>query len=299
MHALSVGLSLERFETCLRKEGSVLSSELSAEWVAEAERILARLRDVQAASITTDGDQIREVHIVAESTRAPKQIVRDVETALKAFLKRSIDHRIISVALQAPDPDAPVAAPIPAKAPPLLAAPPIVQPVVPASVVPPVSVAAAAKNQVSTAPVPGPVETARVRFVNANLFVSGLRTQAEVELSWQGTTRVGNATGASARDNAHRLLASATLSALAPFLGPEMTLSAHDVEVVRMGRQDTVVVAVKLLAQRSEKTLVGACTVEQDLTQSVVYATLAAVNRVLGGLRVAEPVEYELRPASA
>lgn len=283
------------------KEGSVLSSELSAEWVAEAERILARLRDVQAASITTDGDQIREVHIVAVSTRAPKQIVRDVETALKAFLKRSIDHRMISVALQAPDPPEaatpeatvfrPAAAPAVAPA----AAP--AASVAPAAVPKPVAVSAT--SAVSSAPVSGASETARVRFVNANLFVSGLRTQAEVELSWQGTTRVGNATGASARDNAHRLLASATLSALAPFLGTDVTLSAHDVEIVRMGRQDTVVVAVKLLAQRSEKTLVGACTVEQDLTQSVVYATLAAVNRVLGGLRVAEPVEYELRPTSA
>ncbi len=263
--------------------------------MAEAERILARLRDVQAASITTDGDQIREVHIVAVSTRAPKQIVRDVETALKAFLKRSIDHRMISVALQAPDPEvesaAPVA-PVAPKAAPVIAA-------APAQVFAPPPVSSAEPKAVSAAPVPRAADTARIRFVNANLFVSGLRTQAEVELSWQGTTRVGNATGASARDSAHRLLASATLSALAPFLGPDVTLSAHDVEIVRMGRQDTVVVAVKLLAQRSEKTLVGACTVEQDLTQSVVYATLAAVNRVLGGLRVAEPVEYELRPTSA
>jgi hypothetical protein len=125
-----------------------------------------------------------------------------------------------------------------------------------------------------------------------------LRTQAEVELSWQGTTRVGNATGASARDNANRLLSGATLAALAPFLGPDVTLAPHDVEFVRLGRQEVVVVSVKLLAQRSEKTLVGACTVEQDMAQSVVYATLAAVNRVLAGLRTVEPVEYELRPAS-
>jgi hypothetical protein len=144
-----------------------------------------------------------------------------------------------------------------------------------------------------------PTEAARVRFVNANLFVSGLRTQAEVELSWQGATRVGNATGASARDNAFRLLSSATLSALAPFLGPDVSLAPHDVEFVRLGRQEAVVVAVKLLAQRSEKTLVGSCTVEQDVAQSVVYATLAAVNRVLGGLRTVEAVEYELRPTSA
>jgi len=67
---------------------------------------------------------------------------------------------------------------------------------------------------------------------------------------------------------------------------------------VRLGRQEVVIVTVKLLAQRSEKTLVGACTVEQDVAQSVVYATLAAVNRVLGGLRPQERVEYELRPTT-
>lgn len=266
--------------------------------MAEAERVLCRLRDVTAASITTDGDEIKEIHVVAESTRTPKNIVRDVETALKAFLKRTIDHRMISVALQSPetaDAAAPVAA---APAGPRPSAPPVV----PVAAPPPPRPSYAAPP--APQPMPPPMSSppaapgARVRFVNANLFVSGLRTQAEVELSWQGTTRVGNATGASARDNAFRLLSSATLSALAPFLGPDISLAPHDVEFVRLGRQEAVVVAVKLLAQRSEKTLVGCCTVEQDVAQSVVYATLAAVNRVLGGLKVVEDVEYELRPTS-
>jgi len=31
----------------------------------------------------------------------------------------------------------------------------------------------------------------------------------------------------------------------------------------------------------------------------VVYATLSALNRVLGRLRFREPVEYELRPTTA
>jgi hypothetical protein len=258
--------------------------------VAEAERVLCRLRDVTAASITTDGDEIKEIHVVAESVRTPKNIVRDVETALKAFLKRSIDHRMISVAMVPPMPvegekpaAGPVAQPVTRPAPPSQPPPP--PPPAPAPLPPLVAPQVAATG-------------ARVRFVNANLFVSGLRTQAEVELSWQGTTRVGNATGASARDNAFRLLSSATLSALAPFLGPDISLAPHDVEFVRLGRQESVVVAVKLLGQRSEKTLVGCCTVEQDVAQSVVYATLAAVNRVLGGLKTVEDVEYELRPTS-
>jgi hypothetical protein len=269
---------------------------LSADWVAAAEHAIRQLRDVQAAHITTDGDLIKEIHVVAASTRQPKQIVRDVETTLKAVLRRAVDHRIISVALTTPDASA---APAPA---------------------PPDKGGEGDKRGASEQQgVPGPSERehaeekhrrqlgepramdsgpGRVRFGTANLFVSGLRTQAQVELVWQGVTRVGNATGASARDNAYRLLSSATLNALLPYLGEEVTLAPHEVEIVRLGRQEIVVVTVKLLAQRAERTLVGSCTVEQDVAQSVVYATLAAVNRVLGGLRSREPEEYELRPTS-
>ena len=261
--------------------------------MAEAERILRQLRDVQAASITTDGDTIREIHIVAVSTRPPKQIVRDVETTLKAFLKRAIDHRMISVALQdSVPPGRPEVSPPPPGNGTLR--PPADRVTPPAASPPPSFTPGTATEQ---AP-PSRESGNRVRFVSANLFVSGLKTTAQVELSWQGMTRLGSATGASARDQAHRLLSSATLNALVPYLGEDVTLAPHEVEFVRLGRQEVVVVTVKLLGQRSEKTLVGSCTVEQDVAQSVVYATLAAVNRVLGGLRSREPVEYELRPTS-
>jgi hypothetical protein len=277
------------------KEGATLSSELSAPWVAEAEELLLRLRDVIVATITTDGDEIREIHIVAASTRSPKQIVRDVETTLKAFLRRSIDHRKISVAIQEPLPAPPAPAPKPAASPPPAPAP---KPRRPVDAEPTDRLDLRDLGPSPLRPEPAARAAGRVRFVTANLFVSGLRTQAQVELSWQGTTRLGSATGASARDNAHRLVAGATLQALVPYLGDDVTLAPHEVEFVRLGRHEVAIVTVKLLAQRSEKTLVGACTVEQDVAQSVVYATLAAVNRVLGGLRAKEGVEYELRPTS-
>ena len=255
-------------------------------------------KDVIAASITTEGDEVREIHVVAVSTRTPKQIVRDVETTLKAFLKRPIDHRMISVALQEPQSVAPAKGP--AEKPPgngATHAPARVAPPTPKT--PPPAPPPAPAPSVGWEPAPVPREgNVRVRFVSANLFVSGLKTTAQVELSWQGMTRLGSATGASARDNAARLLSAATLNALVPYLGDDVTLAPHEVEFVRLGRQEVVLVTVKLLGQRSEKTLVGSCTVEQDMAQSVVYATLAAVNRVLGGLRSREPVEYELRPTS-
>jgi hypothetical protein len=62
--------------------------------------------------------------------------------------------------------------------------------------------------------------------------------------------------------------------------------------------EETVLVMVKLYKERSEKTLTGSAVVAQSLQQSVVYATLDALNRVLGRLQFREPIEYEVRPLS-
>jgi hypothetical protein len=219
--------------------------------------------------------------------------VRDVESALHAYLNKRIDHRVISVVLEREDEP-----PAKANAAPLRAAPSVPKEprAMPREAVAPEAVAERPAERRTPA---AARSRDRVRFVSANLYVSGLRTQAQVELAWQGMTRAGSATGASTRDNAARLVASATLHALQPFLGEERALAVDEVVRLRLGRRGVVVVTVKLLEGRTERLLTGSCTVEQDLPQSVVYATLAAVNRVLGGMTLREPVEYELRPASA
>ncbi len=154
------------------------------------------------------------------------------------------------------------------------------------------------------APAPGPepeFETAgaeRIRFGSVNLFVSGPRTQAQVELRWKGLARMGGASGWSTRDGAHRLVAQATLAAVQEFLDGEVAFSHPEVEFVRVGRRRMALVALSLLAHRQEKTLVGSCAVEQDAQQAVVLATLAALNRIVGGLPTRVPTEYVLRPTS-
>jgi len=283
------------------EEGSTLSVESGRrDWAAQAEAALTRLRDIEYATITTDGEQIQEVHVVARTTRKPKQIARDVESALNAYLKRRIDHRVISVVVERED-----AAPTnasPAKA----AARPAVEalPPAPERAREPVSSEAPSMRESFERAAPRvraaePAATGtRVRFASANVYVAGLRTQAQVELQWRGMLRLGSATGPSTRENAERLVASATLNALQPFLGEERTLAVQDVARLRVGRQTVYVVSVKLLEHRNEKVLTGSCTLEQDVPQTVVFATLAAVNRILGGLPAQEPVEYELRPTS-
>lgn len=239
---------------------------------SKAEAAIRRLREIEGVSVHADGDAIREVHVLTSSERPAKNIVRDVQTVLKTRLGVTIDHRVVSVAQANPGSGAEFAS----------------EPEIAASSAPAPAPAAA----------PEPVREERIRFESVNLFVSGPRTQAQVELRWKGLPRIGSASGWSARDESHRLVAQATATAAQEFLADPMAIGVQGVEFVEMGRHRTVVVMLSLLANRQEKVVTGSCVIEQDTPQAVVLATLAALNRVLGGLRVKEPTEYVLRPTT-
>ena len=269
----------------------------AASWAAQAEAAIKALRDVEGVSIQTEADEVREIHVLTRSKRPAKQIVRDVQTVLLARFDRSIDYRVVSVAftrgetavVDGPVIEAPMANPsreaAPTPAPTPVAAP--AQAPVPAR-----EKLAAVEPEFESA------GAERIRFGSVNLFVSGPRTQAQVELRWKGLARMGGASGWSTRDGAHRLVAQATLAAVQEFLDGEVAFGQPEVEFVRMGRRRMAVVALSLLAHRQEKLLVGSCAVEQDVQQAVVLATLAAMNRIMGGLPTRVPTEYVLRPTS-
>jgi hypothetical protein len=246
-----------------------------------AETAIRRLRDVDAVRVRADQGEIVEIHVVSRSTRSPKLIVRDVQAVLRTDLDLAIDHRIVSVALarsagpsgaperetlagSAGDPEIhePQRDPKPARA----------------------GGAAAVDD--------------RIRFENVNLLVHGQRTQAQVELRWKGLPRIGNASGWSARDDAQRLVAQATTMAVQEFLADPVALNVRDVGFLEVGGKRVAVVVMALLAHRHEKVLSGSCTVEQDAPQAVVLATLAALNRLVAGMRAKEPTEYVLRAES-
>lgn len=228
---------------------------------------------MDGASVQSEGEEIREIHVLTRSKRPAKQIVRDVQTVLLTRFNRTIDYRVVSVAYARPEPGAE-----------------------------PVEATARAAASRSALEQDDPeFETAgveRIRFGSVNLFVSGPRAQAQVELRWKGIARMGGASGWSTRDGAHRLVAQATVAAVQEFLDGEVALSTPEVELLRMGRRRVAVVSLSLLAHRQEKGLVGSCAVEQDVQQAIVLATLAALNRILGGLPTRVPTEYVLRPTS-
>jgi hypothetical protein len=67
--------------------------------VRRAENLLTSLEGVLSARVvTTPLGEVSEIHILAQSGLAPKQLVRNVESALLAQLGLKVDHRKISIA---------------------------------------------------------------------------------------------------------------------------------------------------------------------------------------------------------
>lgn len=60
--------------------------------------IVSRLPGILNVQFVLEGDAVREVHILSDQSRAPKQIVRDIQSAMNARFQIDLDHRIISVA---------------------------------------------------------------------------------------------------------------------------------------------------------------------------------------------------------
>ena len=252
--------------------------------------MLRTIPGVDGASLHVEEDEPAEIHITTRSSRKPKFIVRDVQTVLATYFNRRINHKIVSVAmLSDKGPEAP-AAPAPEIK--------VVAPASPRPAERSEPERGTARERERDAEPQGETAAERIRFYSVNLFSSGLKTTAQVELRWKGVIKLGSATGWTMRGGAHRLVASATVEAVQGFVLDDVGLAVHGVETVGLGRQRVMVVSISLLAHRQEKLLVGTCAVEQDSNQAVVLATLSALNRIVGQLRTREPIEYVLRPTS-
>ncbi|MDN5313289.1 MAG: hypothetical protein PWQ68_2263 [Thermoanaerobacteraceae bacterium] len=69
------------------------------QYIKHCEEIIRSIKDIVSAKIITSSEgKISEIHVIASSKRNPKQIVRDIESALIATLGSEIDHKKISVA---------------------------------------------------------------------------------------------------------------------------------------------------------------------------------------------------------
>lgn len=277
-------------------------------WILEAEEHVRALEGIEGLSIVWDGRSISEIHVVSSSDRAPRLISRDVETALKAR-EIKVDHRVISVAQvrksangdaahagngHAHAPGAPAPATDPPPNGPTLVSMPNSRPV-DSMTIAPHPIRPVRFNQ----HVPESEETSsRLRFQSVNVMTVGFRATADVELSCGGQGVLGTRSGIGSKLGTPRLVAAAALEALRQLVSEDVEFDLEAIDFVELGGQRLALVSVAWLEDRRQRVLFGTAPVDVDPHQSVVNATLDAVNRSFGRLRQKERIEYELRPTS-
>jgi len=64
----------------------------------ELESIISKIDGVKAVKVVEDNDKVKEIHVIAKEDKSPKQVVRDIETAVFALTGFKVDRKVISVA---------------------------------------------------------------------------------------------------------------------------------------------------------------------------------------------------------
>ncbi len=222
-------------------------------WTIErAEELLNSLVGVVSARVVArPGGSVEEIHLLTTRDLTPKQIVRNVESALLARFDLDVDHRVISVA-QAEEGTKRVEAE------------PERKPEATGSV-------------------------KRVLFIGHQVLTERAhRVRVSVTVELQGKRYTGEATGADLPRARLDTAAAATLAAiekgLAPFVDEDgATLSLDGVKMVEAFDQTFVLVAVHAMHGRQITALAGAAAVDDSPDRAVILGTLQATDRWIRG----------------
>lgn len=214
---------------------------VSRSLVTEIEDALAQVSEIRAARVVTSpAGTIEEIHVLALPSKSPKQLVRDIESALMAGFGIEVDHKKISIAQLGQQA---------------------------------VHVGSDASQR---------YVRARIRSVGEQ--VEGSHAEISVTLEIDDEVFVGKAAGAASRTGRGRLVAEATLDAIEEYLKGAFTFALEDVDIIRLGRERIAAACVVLVSSSSEEAFAGSALVHENEKDSIVRATLDAINRRLGFL---------------
>lgn len=220
------------------------------------EEVLRRIPDVRAARVVADdAGRPVEVHILASTGKAPKQLVRDVQSVAIAAAGVEFDHRIVSV-VQLEDELRESPAPV-------------------------TTTERSSNGSGSTA-------TLVDRVVVDSVLVArqGVRAHATVTLRRGDASVVGNADGTVAMTTRHRIVAEACLNALRLLEPSAVNMAVEFVAVQSLGDRRVSMVTLILVAPPHEELLAGVAPVHGNVDEeAVARAVLDATNRRLTQLR--------------
>jgi hypothetical protein len=224
----------------------------------KAEELLSSLQDVVSARIVADATGgVESIHVLVMGASTPKQVVRNIESALMAQLGLRVDHRKISVATTVRRP--------------------VTNPEGEAVVT--------AKSERGEAP---PVAAAGRALYFEDVEVKGSRAKGvacRVTLRRGSEQYVGEAEGFGSDKSRVEISARAALAAVALCDGGELRLAFEGAKVIDAFERQLVLVGVTVRQGRTSVLLTGSCEVRESLETASALAVLNATNRWVEGVR--------------
>lgn len=197
---------------------------------ASMEEIVNSLPDIISSKVILDENEtIIELHILSNNNRNPKQISRDVQSALAAKFGISVDHKKVSIAQ-------------------------------------------VAFNE-------SPNNSFRLLIDSINYSTIGNIAEITVKLRKGDEVYEGIARGANSTMNTYRLIASATLDCIHKLLKVSNSFVVEDIERISLAKQDVMTIAISFITTYQEELLVGSAIIRKNEKESIVKATLDAINR--------------------
>lgn len=207
--------------------------------IDDIERTLGSIAEIKAARVVASPEgHIQEIHVLALPNKSPKQLVRDIESALQAAWGIEVDHKKISIAQLG------------------------------------------AEALPADEAIVAPEARARIESINAN--VSGVHATVAVHLEIEGDMYIGEAAGPASQTGRQRLVAQATLNSVEQYVHGAHSFALEDVTVCQLGRERVAVCCVAHVSPFGEQAFAGSALVRQSEKDSIVKATLDAINRRLG-----------------
>ena len=229
----------------------------------ELEDALRHIQGVRAASVVTGPDAVpTEVHVLADPGKPAKQVVRDVQSLAMARYDIDIDHRIVSV-VQMGDDEVRAAPAAPRTDP---------------------TDAAGLADDAEDADEAEGADDGVVRPAIAAIMVRSGKgeTEASVTLAAGDQLFEGRSQGPAGASHRARLVAVATLDAVAELLGQPCEVESST--IVATGTREVAMTVLTMVVPRTgEQVLTGCAAVRGDEADAVARSVLAALNRQLAG----------------
>ncbi len=229
--------------------------------IKRAEELILTLPGVVSAKIMeSESGAVEQIHVLTTAELTPKQVVRNIESALMAHLAMRVDHRKISVAITS---EAKPTRPTPAH-------PQAAHPTPRSSF----AVGPASEGSVKR-------YTAR-RLYFEDVEVRGSRTKGlscRVTLRKGEESYIGEAHGIEGDRSRLDLAARATVFAIGSAEGREGQLAVEGVKVMEAFDREYVFVGVTVRAGRDSHLLVGNCEIKGSAETASALAVLSATNR--------------------